>query len=422
MQNKSHVTQDEASGPKTDRKAILGGGVIQYHLLFRMAFKNLVFKKLRTSLTIVGVVIGIGAIVFLFSFGLGLQDLVSRQVIGSSSVQTIDVTTARSKVLKLDQDNLQKIEGIGNVSKTGSSYSTAGKIKQASSQTETVIFSADKTYVDLSALTFDSGKVFDEASANQVLINDALVKPLGLGSAKDAIDKTVTISFDVVNADGTKRTASKELKVTGVYQSDSRAEIFINSKLTTAEGIGDATQLKVVADNQEAVPTIRKAIESLGFVTASPLDTINQIDQVFTLLRLVLVGFGGIGMIIAILGMFNTLTISLLERTKEIGLMISLGARKQDVKRMFITEALLLSLLGGFFGVLGAVVFGIVGNVILSSYARSNGVAENIRVFIVSPALIAITLLLSGLIGLIVVYFPARRASQINPIDALHTE
>ncbi len=196
----------------------------------------------------------------------------------------------------------------------------------------------------------------------------------------------------------------------------------MSNRITLNEGISEATQLKVVALNKDAVPQIRKGIEALGFVTSSPLDTINQIDQVFTLLRFVLVGFGGIGMIIAVLGMFNTLTISLLERTREIGLMISLGARKQDVKRMFITEALILSLLGGGFGVLGAIVLSTVANIVLNSYARGNGVTETIRVFIISPGLVAITLLLSALLGLVVVYFPARRASQINPIDALHNE
>ncbi len=398
------------------------GGVIQYHILFRMAFKNLTFKKLRTTLTVLSVVIGIGAIVFLLSFGLGLQDLVSKQVIGSSSVQTIDVTSARSKVLKLNNEAAEQIKALSNVRDVGKSYSSAGKAKLGSSQTETVVFAADGTFTGLSSLNFSAGKILGEGAQDGLMINDSLVKALGIGSAKDATDKKISISFGVVNAEGAKKTVTKELTVRGVYQSDSRAEVFIDSSLVEREGMQDATQLKVVADNRDAVPTIRKAIEGLGFVTSSPLDTLDQINQVFTLLRLVLVGFGGIGMVIAILGMFNTLTISLLERTREIGLMISLGARKQDVKRLFITEALMLSFLGGFFGVLGAIIIGSVANAVLNNYARGNGVAESIKVFIISPSLVFVTLLLSALVGLFVVYFPARRAAQINPIEALHNE
>ena len=75
------------------------GGVIKLHIMLRLAFKNLIFKKLRNTLTVLGVVIGIGSIVFLVSFGFGLQDLVSRQVVGSSSVQTVDVTSPRTKAI-----------------------------------------------------------------------------------------------------------------------------------------------------------------------------------------------------------------------------------------------------------------------------------------------------------------------------------
>lgn len=408
--------------PKEAIQKQKNGGVIQYHLLLRLAFKNLVFKKLRTSLTIIGVVIGIGAIVFLFSFGLGLQDLVSRQVVGSNSVQTIDVSTARSKVLQLNQESANEIAAIKDVEKVGSSYSTAGKISRDSSSTETVVFATDKTFLDLSSLQFTQGKAPTETDDDKVIINNSLVEALGFSNAQDAVNKTVTISFGVKNSDGTQRTAEKKLQVSGVYESDSRAEVFISNDVTNEENITDITQLKVVATNQDAVPGIRQAIEGLGYTTTSPLDTINQIDQVFSLLRLVLVGFGGIGMIIAILGMFNTLTISLLERTREISLMISLGARKQDVRRMFITEAMLLSLLGGIFGVLGAVTLGVVGNVFLTQYAQSNGVEGNVQAFLFSPQLVIGTIVLSALVGLTVVYFPARRAAQINPIDAVRKE
>jgi hypothetical protein len=77
-------------------------GVIATSILVRMAAQNLFFKKLRTTLTILGVVIGIGAVVFLLSFGYGLQDLVSRQVVGSKSVKSIDVTKPRSAAIKFD--------------------------------------------------------------------------------------------------------------------------------------------------------------------------------------------------------------------------------------------------------------------------------------------------------------------------------
>lgn len=397
-------------------------GVIQFHILMRLAYKNLFFKKLRTTLTILGVIIGIGSIVFLLSFGFGIQDLVGRQVVGSNSVQTVDVTNPRSKALKLNQDIIKQISAMQGVEKVYRSFNTAGKLKLASSQTESIVYGVDPGYIDLSSLQFVAGSSLREGNMTDVVINSSLAKALGLANQNKALGQVVQVNFDAVNSKGEKKTVAKELSVRGVFDSDAVAEAFIPAKVIEQSGVSDATQLKVVVPVKDNIDGVRKSVEGLGFTTASPLDTIDQINQFFTLLRFILLGFGGIGMIIAILGMFNTLTISLLERTREIGLMISLGARKQDVRRLFIVEALLLSALGGFIGVIGAVVLGAVGNFVLNSFARSNGVKDHITAFIVSPTLAVTVLLLSCLVGLLVVYFPARRAAQISPIDALHNE
>lgn len=410
---------DRKPKAKTDK----GRGVIQFHILMRLAYKNLFFKKLRTSLTIMGVIIGIGSIVFLLSFGFGLQNLVSKQVIGSSSVQTIDVTSPRSKILKLNPDTLKQISALSGVDETGRSFNTAGSVKVQNSQTETVVYGADTPFVELSSLKLLSGTILDKNSTNDTVINSSLAKAVGLKDNQKAVGQTISVAFDVIPSGASdKKTVTKDFKIKGIFESDARAELFIPSANFETANMYDATQLKVVVKDKTKIPDVRKSIEALGFSTTSPLDTVDQINQVFTLLHFILLGFGGIGMIIAILGMFNTLTISLLERTREIGLMISLGARKQDVKRLFIVEALLLSLLGGMLGVFGAVVLGFVGNTILNNYAHGNGVKENISAFAFSPKLVLITIGLSGILGLLVVYFPARRASQTNPIEALHND
>jgi len=398
------------------------GSVIKPTLLLHLAYRNLVFKKLRTALTITGVVIGIGAIVFLLAFGFGLQDLVNKQVVGSSSVQTIDVTSPNSKLLKLNPSTVSQISNISNVTEVGKSYSAAGKVKLSSSQTESVVYGADHNFIELSTLKLNSGKIFEDSRTDAILVDSPLVKALGIPSDQKAVGQKATVSFDIIDSKGAKKTITKELTIVGVYQSDGQAESFVNSALVEGQGLTDATQLKLVAKNKGSVAQIRKSVDPLGFTTVSPLDTIDQINQVFNLLHFVLIGFGGIGIVIAILGMFNTLTISLLERTREIGLMISLGARKQDIKRLFIIEALMLSLLGGLFGLIDAIILGSIGNILLSSYAHHNGVVGNVKVFIVSPGLFFATLVMSIAIGLVVVYFPARRASQINPIDALKFE
>ena len=404
------------------KRAFYFDGVIKYNILLRLAYRNLIFKKLRTTLTVLGVVIGIGSIVFLVSFGLGLQDLVSRQVVGSSSVQTIDVTSPRSKVLKLNPNVIKEIEGYTGVEEVSKTYNSAGRIKSGSSRLDTVIYGVQPGYVKLSSLKFLSGGT-NKSLEKGIYVNSSLLKAIGINNADDAINKKVEVSYTITDAKtDSKRTIVKELPIIAVIESESRAETFVDYKLFENEGMVDASQLKVVVSEEGLISIARKAIESQGFSTTSPIDTLNQINQVFRLLQLVLVGFGGIGMIVAILGMFNTLTISLLERTREIGLMIKLGARRQDVRQLFIVEALMLSLLGSIGGILGAWILGSIGNFVLNSFARQRGVTDTVTAFIIVPRMVVITIALSFVMGILVVYFPARRAAQTDPIEALRND
>lgn len=180
--------------------------------------------------------------------------------------------------------------------------------------------------------------------------------------------------------------------------------------------------MKILAQNKEVVGEIRKKINNMGLTTQSPIDTLDQINQIFRFFNFILVGFGGIGMLIAVLGMFNTLTISLLERTKEIGLLVSIGARSRDVKRLFIFEALILSLLGGVIGVIVAFSLGKIIDFTLMRVAVARGITDTFSIFSLPFLVIVYTLVFIMLVGLLVVYLPARRASRISPIDALRHE
>jgi len=151
-------------------------------------------------------------------------------------------------------------------------------------------------------------------------------------------------------------------------------------------------------------------------------DTLTEIDDIFRFFNIVLVGFGSVGMIVAILGMFNTLTISLLERTKEIGLMLALGARRRDVRMLFVFEAGLISLAGALAGIALAVLGGLAVNLAVNLNAQTRGVTAWFELFVFPPWLFFATIFITLLIGLIVVYIPARRAEKINPIEALRRE
>jgi ABC-type antimicrobial peptide transport system permease subunit len=392
---------------------------LKFKVLAKMAFANLRFKKFRSVVTLAGVTIGIGSVYLLLSFGLGLQSIVKGEVIGNKLIETVDITSPDPTIIRLSQDNTAKISSINNIKEVSGLYIVAGQVTSDSSTLDVVVYGIDNSYQKLSDLKITKGDMVDTSNDTQVVVSQSLVKALNLDNDKSVIGKTININFSTDD----NKLIKKDLKIVGISGTESSGlEIFIPQTIFNQSGSTDYSQLKVVVNSRENISQVRKIIESFGFDTTSPIDTLDQVDQVFKVFNLILAGLGGIGLVIAILGMLNTLTVSLLERTREIALMITIGARPKDMRRLFMTEALMLSIVGGVAGVIIAWSAGEVINFFLNNLSRARGIDYTFNVFYRSPLLMLAMIVLMGLIGLIVSYVPAHRASRINPIDALRHE
>ncbi len=399
---------------------IKGNATIPRSVILYIAWRNLTSKKLRTFLTLFGVVIGIGAIFFLLSFGFGLRDLVSKEILGNQSVKAIEVTSPNSKIIKLDYPTLEKIEGLPHVSKIGKMYSFAGSVSYNGGENDVVVYGVDVPYAELTNLSVVSGRLLSVADSDTMLINNGSLESFGL--TKDtAIGKKITV-YVPANNELLPTEIKKEFTIVGVAEGNSGSELFIPSIIFESNGATIFSQSRILADDQQNVAGLREKIESLGLETISPSDTIDQINQIFRFINVILVSFGAIGMIVAILGMFNTLTISLLERTKEIGLMVALGGRAKDMRRLFVYEAFIMSLLGASIGIIMSIANGTVLNAIMNRFAQSRGVSDSFTLFSYPWWLIVGMIVFMVIVGMLVVYFPARRAMKINPIDALRRE
>lgn len=399
-----------------------GKSVVSLRNIFWMASRNLWFKKLRTTLTMLGIIIGLGAIVFLVSLALGLHKVVNHQVIGSRSVKTVDVTSPDSAAIQLNDSNIHKIANIANVTQTGEAFILPGKIDYQNSLSDVVVYAVDNNYLTLSSLSFSAG-TNSLPSKSDAIINTSMLSLIGISNSKQAIGHNISTTVEITNADGSIiKQLTLPLKIVGVANTGSGAGIYIKNTPISQAGETLYDQVKVVVNNESNINVVRQQIEGLGFTTSSPIDTLNEINTVFKFFTIIVAGFGGIGMIIAILGMFNTLTISLLERTSEVGLMISLGARKGDIQRLLIAEGLLLALVGCIIGIVLAWLLGGTVDLFLGHLAHSRGVDSTVNIFTITPLLVIATLLLAVLLGLVVAFYPAKRASSINPIDALRSE
>lgn len=390
--------------------------------LFRTASRNLFAKKLRSALTLAGIVIGIGTIFFLLSFGFGLRNVVTGEVIGNASIKTIDVASPNSRVIKIDRTNVDRIRNLPHVVQVGVTYSFPGIAQLNSSEIDSVVYGLDSNYQDLVDLNPVEGRLLQNDDSMSAVVNRSALKALGVEDKEGAVGKKFQLTVPLDGASQTTSEVKQEFTIVGVIESDSGGEIFIPSFIFDNAGVATYTQAKVSADESENVSGLRSQIESFGLLTSSPADTIDQINEIFKFFNLLLIGFGAIGMIVAILGMFNTLTISLLERTREVGLMIAMGARHRDIRLLFIIEALLLSAVGAVIGIVIAVWISAVVNGMMNFYAHQRGVEGGINLFSTPLWLIAALIIFMLVVGLLVAYFPARRAGRINPIDALRRD
>lgn len=147
-------------------------------------------------------------------------------------------------------------------------------------------------------------------------------------------------------------------------------------------------------------------------------DTVEQANKIFQVITTVLAVFGIVALVVSAIGMFNTMTITLLERTNEIGVMKSIGASNADIAKLFVTEAVIMGFLGSIAGVLlGFASSGLV-NILFNVLATKMG-GEVVDIFHTPVNFVIFVILFGSIIGLLTGLFPARRAGKLDPLDAL---
>ena len=163
---------------------------------------------------------------------------------------------------------------------------------------------------------------------------------------------------------------------------------------------------------------VRDTILEYGLLVSSLSDTVDQANKIFRVVQFILMLFGIIALIVSAIGMFNTMTIALLERTEEIGIMKSIGASDMSISLMFFMESAIMGFLGGIAGVLIGIVGGFVFNGLINFVATRFG-GEEVSLFYSPLWFVLAIIVFSAVVGLFTGLVPARRASKIDPLDAL---
>lgn len=402
-------------------------------ILIKIALKNFWSKRLRAFLTVIAVTIGIASIIFLISLGYGLERLVTSQVANFDAFTVIDIPTVNQNVQKIDDETIKKIKTIPNIKITSPSINLGGRIKLSNNTAtiESVIQASNTEYLQMWGINLNEGNWY-EGSSNEIVINTVLGKLL-FGESdnyKNFISSNTDVDLIIPRdlrppdeIEGSIVKSTKNLTIVGVVDEGTTPVAYINLQKVKDLGVTNYSSLKIkVAKNdREVINETRNALESMGYTTEYIGDTIDQIASVFSYFRIILGAFGLIALVVASLGTFNTLTISLLERIREIGLLKVLGMNSRDIYKLFITESLFIGLLGGLIGVILGLLMGISINLILLILAKQAGV-EAVKLFYTPWQLAGGVSLFSLLVGFLTGWYPAHRAVATRALDAIRYE
>lgn len=392
--------------------------------ILEFAIRNLSLHRLRSLLTLTGVVIGISAIVFLASFAFGVERLVTQEVTNGNAFLLIDVGTGNSQVITLTDDTVSKIKNYDGVKDVYKLTTIGAKSVVAEKTMDVSFFGTEQHYLDKAGVKIAKGMGLT-GTGDELLVNSAYAKFWEANNKGEILGQTVAFNIiipqEMVTIGENKTLENQKFKITGLINDDSAPKVYTNLENLHAWELKNYSQFKVELSSQKNVQDVRKQIENLGLKTQYVGDTVTQISQVFGIFRAILIAFGLITLIVAILGMFNTLTISLLERIKEVALMKMLGMRKRDINNIFLSESLILGFIGGIMGLALGIAMSKLVNMILNYYAHRMG-GESVSVFYAPWFFLVAMGLVSILVGFLTGLYPARRAVKVNALDVLRYE
>lgn len=377
--------------------------------IFRIAAGNLKRNRLRTTLTVSGVVVGVGAIVFLVSLGFGLQKLALDKIVRLDALKVITVTPGGKTEEQLDEKISEKFKMLDNVTAVSPTTRKIATFKIGGHEAEQVMYGIKPEFLDMENIKFAEGKAF--SPSGEAIISEEILTNLGL-KKEDVLNKDIEYSYETSN--GRK---AGTFKVTGIFEEKG---IYVPFDIIKDDKEAYAG-IKVKVADKTNVPDVKKAIESMGFNTSVIKDQSESINQVFAIINIILGGFGMIAFFVAAIGIFNTMTISLLERTHEIGVMKAIGGNSKDVALIFITESALIGLLGGIFGLTAGWFFGFILNQLVNFMATESG-GEAAALFDIPLIFSVLTIFFSFFISTVAGIWPAKRAAKLNPLEALRYE
>ena len=380
----------------------------------------------RTWLTILGMGVGTSAVVTLVGLGFGLQGILLEQIILGDTLLSLNVRNSGSKAVVLTDAELQAFRQIENVVDVSPLASFSALVTLQGVTGNVTLQGINPSYFRYAGITADTGELFKEGESakdgDKIILSKATLKLFQIKEAKEVIGQKVKLRVFVKNPEtGTNQEVplQKEYTVKGVTSDNASIAVIIPlSELLKQFAVPFYERAQVKAAKTDNLTVVQEAIVKRGFTVTTLSKTVEQANKIFQGIQAVLAVFGGIALVVSAIGMFNTMTVTLLERTGEIGIMRTIGASPTDIKILFIAEAVVVGFLGGIVGMGIGVAIGFTLNLMLNIAATNfGGVA--MQLFRFPLPFLAFIMGFSAIVGFLTGVFPARRAAALSPLDAI---
>jgi putative ABC transport system permease protein len=427
----------------------------------KMSFSDLKKRKLRTALTALGISVGAMLIIIMAGLGQGIQQISSDKLKEIDTMKVITVNpqtnTKKPEFKKIDEntlDELSKIKGVSTVTASVNTTISQVKIGDKTAQKVSVrgnnlnypIFTSaeqndvksDKEKVEKYGYnTIIQGRTLNKDENSSVLVGQMMLDKMGIKDYKSVVGKNMEIKVSLPNVYGIEQKQSfvRNVKIVGVVN-----KVYENGRNTivTSDKIAADIQkyymnennylnnkgydmVQVEANSISDVKKVDDAIKKMGYSDVSSIEYAEKIDDLLSILQALLIASGVIVLLVASIGVINTMTMAVYEKKKSIGIMKAQGASRKDIRRMFTVQSGSIGLIGGIFGAVIALILGVVINNVVVMY-NIGGIESGMKIVDFKVSVILLTMLFTILVSMIAALIPARKAAKLDPVDSLRCE